>query len=325
MVEIPMEVSPILKSWKDLIPKSLIASFSDNNPPIVFAGAGLGNEAVPPLATADALCKLLRAKLSVDDHGEGLSELLQYLKNQEAGSRREVVIWLREALNYENAEPGGAHHLLVELPIREILTTNYDLLIDEAARASGKVISNANSSNDYRTIREDLRSKAIVVGRLHGAFEHDESIVATTDDYLKNYDIRDWEGLFSEFVRSRRLIFIGYSLRDFNIWTTYITALLRSGKDTWPHVMVTPSTSKHLAAFWRGYNVQLVPLRAHEFLIALHDALGNLQKNLRIATAAAAAIRKVTIQQIKEVIRISAEDNKVTELHAALMCVLNEP
>jgi hypothetical protein len=323
MAGIKVHVSPDLNSWKELIPKSLVDCFRTNEPPVVFVGAGLGNEAVPPLPTADALCASLRAKLLVENHGEGLSELLQYLKNQEAGSTREVVAWLKKALNYETAEPGGAHHLLAELPIREILTTNYDLLLDDAARACGKALANANSSNDYRTIIAQRRQRTIVVGRLHGAFEHEASIVATTDDYLTAYDTHDWAELFSEFVRSRRLLFLGYSLRDFNIWTTFITALMRAKKDTLPHVMVTPSNSKHLKTFWSKYNIQLVPLRAHEFLIALHDSLGLLEKSHRIAFAAAAACRKVTMETIEEEIRISAEENKVTKLHAALMCVLN--
>jgi hypothetical protein len=40
--------------------------------------------------------------------------------------------------------------------------------------------------------------------------------------------------------------------------------------------MVSPPASDHEAAFWSEYKIQYVFLKAHQFVITLHDALGTL-------------------------------------------------
>src|SRR5215471_9451928 len=122
----------IIDEWKQLIPKSLVACFEEDNPPVIFIGSGLGKEAIPPLRTSTELIADLRKELEVGDSGETLAELLQYLKNRESGTTRGVVSWLRQKLGHGQSAPGGAHYLLLSLPLNEILTTNYDLLLNGA-------------------------------------------------------------------------------------------------------------------------------------------------------------------------------------------------
>jgi hypothetical protein len=312
----------VVQTWSNAIPSSLLDSFEVKSPPVVFIGSGLGQEAVPALDTAAKLCEQLRAKLGVSDHGEGLAELLQYLKNREAGSRRAVSSWLKQALLFDVAKPGGAHHLLAELSIREMLTTNYDLLIEEAAIQAGKNVANVYSADNYRDAIPSLSSKKLLLGRLHGAFHGEDKMVATTDDYIDAFNTHNWSEIFTEKVQSGKLLFIGYSLRDFNIWTTYITALMRSHKNTWPHVMVAPYSTVHPKDFWSRYNVQLVQLKAHEFLIGLHHALGSLDKNKRIAYAAVAACRGISLEAAEvEINAVATEYRFNNPIHAALMCI----
>jgi hypothetical protein len=282
-------------------------------------------EAVPKLKTSGQLCVALREFLNTPDKGEGLAELLQYLKNQEAGSLRAVTQWLQEQLLFGTAQPGGAHHLLLSLPIREILTTNYDLLLEDAAKPSAKTIHTVSTPNDYRNaLLNGKHSDIILLGRLHGSFLDEEHIVATTDDYNKRYDKEDWSDLFTDIVLNRQFLFIGYSLRDFNVWSHYVTSLYKSRGHSWPHVMVTPHSSQHARRFWDAYNIQLVPLIASEFLIGLHSALGTLDNNNDNLLAAAAARHKLTIAAIQE--HIGAQTKRFgfnDDLLTAFQCVIN--
>jgi hypothetical protein len=117
-----------------------------------------------------------------------------------------------------------------------------------------------------------------VYGKVHGSFDGagTAEIVATTDDYIREYVKPRWRTKIRDLIRKRRVVFIGYSLRDFTTWTSYVSAILQNPTDIWPHTMVGPSASEHEADFWSKYKIHYIPLTAHQFLIALHDALGTL-------------------------------------------------
>ena len=310
------------EQWKALIPDTLVQSFAKNDPPVVFVGSGLGMEAVPSLGTADHLCEMLRKQLRLADHGEGLAELLQYYKNSVAGSKRDVAEWLKGALRFNVAKPGGAHYLLLALPVREVITTNFDLLLNDAAATCRKKIVSADSSNSYRDSLRTLGVNDILLGRLHGSFHSDDKIVATTDDYIESFHEHDWSEIFAEYCRSKRLLFIGYSLRDFNIWTSYITALMRSKHMASAHVMVSPARGSHAVEFWKRYNVNLVQLEAGQFLTGLHSALGGLEKPWLVLRAAAAAHRRMTLNQIDDLIRKVQKEHGFEKRELAALSIL---
>jgi len=90
-------------------------------------------------------------------------------------------------------------------------------------------------------------------------------------------------------LRDKRIIFIGYSLRDFTTWTSFISVFTEWPNNMNPHALISPTSSKHYGPFWDHYNIKYIPLKAYQFLIAVHDSLGNLDKNKDISLAAASA------------------------------------
>ena len=288
-------MSATLLKWRKLIPKSLISAFKSDRPPAMFLGSGFGKEAVPPLKTGVELANKLRKQLAVRDNAIGLSELLQYYKNSEAGTDRSVRDWLETNLNRSAGRasgPGGGHYLLLGLPTREYLTTNYDVLLETAAAhelPAGSWVTTPSAKQYWYHVDSDPVSKK-AYGKMHGSFDGSGTagIIATTDDYIREYLKPRWRTKIRDLVRKRRIVFIGYSLRDFTTWTSYVSAILQNPTDIWPHTMVGPSTSDHEADFWAKYKIHYVPLKAHQFLIALHDALGTLGEGKNPVWTAAA-------------------------------------
>lgn len=298
--------------WVNEIPKDVIESFKGSDPPIFFIGSGFGKEAVPSLKTGGELARELRDELGLNSNNEdSLSELLQYLMNNQAGSKRAVTEWLKKNLGHGDSKPGGAHRLLLELPSQMFLTTNYDSLIGDASIQMGYTLKVIDNPSSFDSNLNDIKSKNRngVLARLHGAFEDQDNIVATTNDYIARYSNGNngWQSLLEEIFRTRQVIFIGYSLKDFTTWTSFVSVITKWKNTVYPHVMVSPVRSEHISRFWSNYKIRYIPLKASQFLIAIHDQLGNLENNEQIAISAVAACLGKTYDDAKREVETQKE------------------
>lgn len=101
------------------------------------------------------------------------------------------------------------HALLAALPVREVVTTNYDTLFERASEAAGRAVS---------VLPHDPNSDAHRwVLKMHGCVTDPENIVLTREDYMR-YDIRReaLAGIVQALLLTRQMLFIGFSLRDDN-------------------------------------------------------------------------------------------------------------
>jgi hypothetical protein len=290
-------MSDRIAEWAERIPEALLLDFQANRPPIFFVGAGFGREAVPPLPTAADLEKDLQKELDLKDGGFGLAELLQFYRNKH-NSDEYVLRWLKRKLLHDAepaARPGGAHFLLLQLPGQLYLSTNYDLLLSDAARISlpRDRWKTAATHQEFEAVRHTY-PEAKRCWNLHGSFEDGESdrLVATTKDYVQRYLDDTWKDAFRVFCGNRPIVFLGYSLRDFTTWTVFIEAIYRRPKHAPAHVLVTPTPSPHVSRFWEDHNTRHVALKAHQFLIALNNALGLMAADQTWVYAAAAVLHK---------------------------------
>lgn len=258
----------------------------------------MGKEARPGLPTGDELARAACRHLGIRRDGENLSELLQYLLNSFAGSKPELHRWLRQKLKDGRSHPGGAHHLLLRLPTHQYLTTNYDnLLANAAARIPSYTLRVVNTPREFQRRR---RRDVAVLAALHGDFRTSHHIVATTNDYIDNYNTRrEWRRLLERLFRSRNVVFIGYSLRDFTTWTSYISTRFRSQARMRMHVMVAPKSGNYLSRYWENYGIHYVPLTAGQFLTAVHWRLRSLSDE-DVAVAAVAANLHTSMRRARE-------------------------
>ena len=156
-------------------------------------------------------------------------------------------------LLYELFQPNAQdhdefHRVLVDLPFRGILTTNYDTVLEAAllgkkneAEREGKQIHPIDESplvigpDAPRLIHEFLLSRnndpriPQRIAHLHGLYRYRESIILSADDYIKNYGMRvkkTGEGPGNEerwtlhrkllwaILATRRVVFVGFSMDD---------------------------------------------------------------------------------------------------------------
>lgn len=101
------------------------------------------------------------------------------------------------------------HALLASLPVREVVTTNYDDLFERAWRARGaehSVLPHAARTDTDRWIL-----------KLHGCVTAPAHIVLTREDYLSYLEQRGaLSGIVQSLMLTRHMLFVGASLEDEN-------------------------------------------------------------------------------------------------------------
>ena len=140
------------------------------------------------------------------------------------------------------------HRLLIDLPFRGILTTNYDTVLEEAllgkkieAEREGRQIRPIDvgplviGPDTPRLIHEFLLARnndphiPQRIAHLHGLHRYRESIILSSEDYVKKYGLRvrkngeDQENedrwtfhrkLLWAVLATRRVVFVGFSMED---------------------------------------------------------------------------------------------------------------
>src|SRR4051812_47633079 len=96
---------------------------------VIFCGAGVSRSAGLPLW--DEVLEGARIELGLSASFSDLPLLAQYYVANVPGGRPRLSEHIREKLSAP-AAPTRIHHLISELPIKEIWTTNYDRLIEQA-------------------------------------------------------------------------------------------------------------------------------------------------------------------------------------------------
>jgi hypothetical protein len=127
---------------------------------------------------------------------------------------------IRELVPDDQWLPGPLHQKLVELPWIDILTTNWDTLLERAASAT--------LDRDYETVRclEDIATtRAPRVVKLHGSLPSNRPFILSEEDY-RTYPQRfaPFVNLVQQVLLENELCLLGFSGDDPNFlkWTGWI-------------------------------------------------------------------------------------------------------
>jgi hypothetical protein len=102
------------------------------------------------------------------------------------------------------------HGLIAALPVKEVVTTNYDDMAEQAGEAMGNPYAVLPSEVFVGTRRRWLL-------KLHGCVRHPASIVLTRQDYMRYNDTRGaLAGTVHALLLTHHLLFLGFSLTDEN-------------------------------------------------------------------------------------------------------------
>ena len=154
---------------------------------------------------------------------------------------------LFELFQPKNPSCDDFHRLLVELPVRGILTTNYDTVLEEALLQKKIEMEQKEKAvlidetplvigkDPPRLIHEFLLARnndpkiPQRVAHLHGMYRNPESIILSYNDYIEKYGLRveqTGQGQSSEdkwtlhrkllwsVLATRRVVFVGFSMAD---------------------------------------------------------------------------------------------------------------
>lgn len=150
---------------------------------------------------------------------------------------------LEEALPDNLVSPGALHRMLVRLPWKDILTTNYDTLIE---RAASQVITDLKLVTNKETLLYQPSPRII---KLYGSFPNIRPYIMTQEDY-RRYPIER-----SEMVNTAKQCFleslvclIGFSGEDpnFRAWIGWLKDVIGQGR-LCPTYLVTYKEGFHNA------------------------------------------------------------------------------
>lgn len=184
----------------------------------------------------------------------------------------------------QTTNPGTLHSLLADWPFRGYITTNYDLLLEEALRRKGERgwIPIGNSRSETRKVAGNPEN---VVWHIHGFVDTEgdyekSRLVLTEEDYDDLYldegpVITQLKGLLSH----ARILFVGLGFSD----PEFDRVLKRVGKLTSPERPLQaffpyrPNEFSHdvREEYLLQYNIDLIP---YEIVGDSHKALGELLK-----------------------------------------------
>lgn len=179
-------------------------------------GAGFSRNAELPTGEmptwtelANALARDLPAGISAGGDGDALDIISAY--EQEHG-RVHLGRRLFDLLHIVDARPSRAHRSLMALPVERVVTTNFDLLLDDALREL-RIDFFPVVDESQLTLAGSRRERVLI--KAHGDIHHPERLVLTEDDFdgwISRNPLLATE-LASLFVRGTGLL-VGYSLSD---------------------------------------------------------------------------------------------------------------
>lgn len=213
------------------------------------------------------------------------------------GDREDLRFQLRDLLNRQY-QPGPLHHFIASVPSPQVIVvTNYDTLVEQAFLAAGKpydlVVYPADrpdfanallwwphgatepSPVEANKLDIDL-TKTTVIYKMHGTISPQnaewDNFVITEEDYVEFLSRMTRSAAvpssFIEYFRNRRFLFLGYSLRDWNL-RVVLNSLKRGtattqdrSKRSWS-VQLNPSELER--TLWKNKNVTIYDLTLDRF------------------------------------------------------------
>jgi NAD-dependent SIR2 family protein deacetylase len=224
----------------------------------IFVGAGLSHLAGLPLW--DQLMAPLADQLGLQQEKDPIA-IAQYYVDAHAQGRylltRHVVEQLR------NADPkfALAHHLIKELPLYAILTTNFDRLIEQTLdrlpeRAHSLVIDDADLS--YIANPRDL-----TVVKVNGCVSRPNSLILTREDFESYTDKRPaLTNYLKHLLATSTFLFVGTSFRD-PVFASFNSEVLQTlGPHRRAFYMIQLNVSKYEIESFKQRGIETINLDA---------------------------------------------------------------
>lgn len=257
---------------------------------LAFLGAGActcyrksGEQEEPGLPTGGELAKWLAEKCQYTNGTTyDLARVAEYFLYTQSGDREPLERALQEKLNI-GCTPRPIHTVLAQLTqIKTVITSNYDTLLEiELARYGRNPTRNVYNLNNSRAALFpyiiDFAEKDIILHKMHGSIDEPSSMIVTQSDYIRYLaNLNDPDRGMPEYFRKglipqRTLLFLGYSLEDWNfrvIWEGVLANYQIHGVQKISYAVVK-APSDFQKTFWISRKVKILDGDLTEFAVKL--------------------------------------------------------
>lgn len=196
------------ESRKYLEDLRVINNALEHNKLVPFVGAGVSYDSGVPLW--NDIIKKFCEHLGLDSKNQDYLKIPQYYYNNRGF--KEYKDLLNDIFLSNTYTPNELHRSIVDLGTDLIITTNYDKLLEATFVERGKFVDVICEDKDFTY---SMNSKKLI--KMHGDLDRG-NIVLKEDDYI-NYSQNFCliENFLKSIIGSHTLLFIGYSLSDYNV------------------------------------------------------------------------------------------------------------
>jgi hypothetical protein len=201
------------------------------------------------------------------------------------GGYQAVVNYLREIIPDARCEPAELLKVLARLPVKLIVTTNYDRLLERAFETQQQtqplVLSqpvDGFTAKAYREWQTKLAGDERVIYKLHGSFDDPTpKLVISEDDYIEFMGLasnpkRGVPAQIKARIANSVILFLGYGLEDWDVRSIYKLLIEQSRpRDRNRSFAIQKDPSRFWVDFWGRKDVVIYNLDLHEFAGQLED------------------------------------------------------
>jgi hypothetical protein len=131
----------------------------------------------------------------------------------------EYTSLLKEAFNPTGAKPTEVHKAVFRLGAPLILTTNYDLLLEDAYAEVNQRAANVYTYRGAAEVQQSLQIRQLtdrpIIFKLHGSIDEPSSIILTEQDYRKLiYQETGYRTVLSAIFVTHVVLMLGFSFSD---------------------------------------------------------------------------------------------------------------
>ena len=193
---------------------------------VAFVGAGVSLHALPDASDAppfplwSGLADAMAAELYPHDPSKAPRDALRLAQEYEQSMTRNTLdTLLARLIPNDLHRPGPLHVSLLELPWADVLTTNYDTLLERASRRSGRRYTPVYHPADL------ARASAPRIVKLHGSFPSYTPFVVTEEDFRRYPDTHaPFVSLAQTLLAEHAVLLVGFSGDDPNFlrWSGWV-------------------------------------------------------------------------------------------------------
>ena len=248
---------------------NILKKSNDKNKLTIFVGAGVSKSSNLP--SWSDLIEMIKSELSILDNETDYLKIAQlyYLSCGETVYYQKIKEFFPE-----NVEPTAIQKLIFDLKPANIITTNWDILLEKTARDNGYIYDVI--SKDEHLVHSELENHII---KMHGDFR-DNNIVFKEDDYINyknNFPLI--ENYIKSILSTNTILFLGYSYSDINL--KQITKWIQNNSQVMPPMfLVVFKEDKNQNRYLENFGIKTIVINEEDKSFELDSYSNKLAKFL---------------------------------------------